>query len=89
MNIVDTYREQVLVELEPEKDKLKILVRTELRGEQMSNLCWLVFAAVDSLVKEWYSLEVRTQPAPPSRLPSCEQDDDPSFSCRQRRRLSI
>jgi hypothetical protein len=48
-----------LVELEPEKDKLKILVRTELRGEQMSNLCWLVFAAVDSLVKEWYSLDVR------------------------------
>ncbi len=47
------------MELTPEKDQLKILVRTELRGEQMSNLCWLVFAAVDSLVKEWYNLEAR------------------------------
>jgi hypothetical protein len=53
-------REQILVELVPEKDQLNILVRTELRGEQMSNLCWLVFAAIDSLVKEWYNLEVRS-----------------------------
>jgi hypothetical protein len=56
---VADYREQVLVELAPGKDQLRILVRTELRGEQMSNLCWLVFAAIDSLVKEWYTLEAR------------------------------
>lgn len=38
---------------------LNVLVRTTLRGEHMSNLCWLVFAAVDSLIKEWYNLDVR------------------------------
>lgn len=58
-------REQILVELEPEKEMLKLLVRTELQGEQMSNLCWLVFAAIDSLVKEWYNLEV------PIMQPTC------------------
>jgi hypothetical protein len=54
------HREQILVELMPRKDQLMILVRTELRGEQMSNLSWLVFAAIDSLVKEWYNIEVRS-----------------------------
>jgi hypothetical protein len=57
--LVRMARERILVELEPQSCHLRILVRTELRGEQMSNLCWLVFAAVDSLVKEWYSLSVR------------------------------
>lgn len=51
--------EKILIELDPEESSLQILVRTELRGEQMSNLCWLIFAAVDSLVKEWYNLSVR------------------------------
>ena len=58
--LVRMARERILVELEPRSCQLRILVRTELRGEQMSNLCWLVFAAIDSLVKEWYNLEVRS-----------------------------
>jgi hypothetical protein len=48
------------VEISPDELMLNITVRTELRGEQMSNLSWLVFAAVDSLVKEWYNLNVRS-----------------------------
>jgi hypothetical protein len=54
-----TNREKILVEISPDDLMLNITVRTELRGEQMSNLSWLVFAAVDSLVKEWYNLNVR------------------------------
>jgi hypothetical protein len=53
-------REKILVEISPDELMLNITVRTELRGEQMSNLSWLVFAAVDSLVKEWYNLNVRS-----------------------------
>jgi len=53
------HREKVLIELVKDQDMLlKILVRTELKGERMSNLSWLVFAAVDALVKEWYNLNV-------------------------------
>jgi len=55
-----TNREQILVELDTEKNELKVLVRTKLRVEQMSNLFWLVFAAVDSLVKEWFNLKAQT-----------------------------
>ena len=62
--LVRMARERILVELEPRSCQLRILVRTELRGEQMSNLSWLVFAAVDSLVKEWYSLSVRAPLSP-------------------------
>lgn len=51
-------RERILLELLPSDLQLKITVRTELKGEQMSNLSWLIFAAVDSLVKEWYNLKV-------------------------------
>lgn len=51
--------EKVLLVLQPDLRQLTITVRTELRGEQMSNLCWLIFAAVDALVKEWYNLNVR------------------------------
>jgi hypothetical protein len=50
------------VELQPEANQLSLLVRTGLRGEEMSSLCWLIFAAVESLVKEWYNLEVRPLP---------------------------
>lgn len=78
-------RENILVEISPDELMLNITVRTELRGEQMSNLSWLVFAAVDSLVKEWYNLNVRsphslafplppqllTLPPSPSRRPRC------------------
>lgn len=49
----------MLVELQPEANQLSLLVRTGLRGEEMSSLCWLIFAAIESLVKEWYNLEVR------------------------------
>ncbi|ELR22082.1 uncharacterized protein ACA1_158670, partial [Acanthamoeba castellanii str. Neff] len=56
-------REKILVEISPDELMLNITVRTELRGEQMSNLSWLVFAAVDSLVKEWYNLNVPDGPA--------------------------
>lgn len=53
-------REKVLIELVKDQDMLlKILVRTELKGERMSNLSWLVFAAVDALVKEWYNLNAK------------------------------
>lgn len=48
-----------MIELDPDGRLLKIIVRTRRRGEQMSNLCWLVFSAIDSLVKEWYNLKVR------------------------------
>lgn len=50
--------DRILVELVPEDMVLKVILRTELKGEQMSNLSWLIFAAIDSLIKEWYNLEV-------------------------------
>jgi hypothetical protein len=48
------------LELQPEIGALNIMVRTELRGEQLSSLSWLVFAAVDTLVRDWYNLNVTT-----------------------------
>lgn len=54
-------RDKVLVELVPEESMLQVTLRTELRGEQMSNFSWLIFAAIDALVKEWYNLEVYSQ----------------------------
>jgi hypothetical protein len=56
---VDSHRERILLELDPQSSQLTVLMRTTLRGEQMSSLSWLVFAAIDSLVKEWYNLAVR------------------------------
>jgi hypothetical protein len=73
--LVRMARERILVELEPQSCQLRILVRTELRGEQMSNLSWLVFAAVDSLVKEWYSLSVRV-PSPDDTRHGDDTHDD-------------
>jgi hypothetical protein len=54
------HRERILLELQPDTGALNIMVRTELRGEQLSSLSWLVFAAVDTLVKDWYNLNVTT-----------------------------
>lgn len=57
--LVHIGRERILLEILPSQRQLKVTVRTELKGDQMSNLSWLVFAAVDSLVNEWYNLKVR------------------------------
>ncbi len=66
-------REKILLELIPDSLQLQITVRTELKGEQMSNLSWLIFAAVDALVKEWYNLNVRRiRPLPLSVLCNSE-----------------
>lgn len=64
-------REKILLELIPDSLQLQITVRTELKGEQMSNLSWLIFAAVDALVKEWYNLNVRRIRPSPSPSWSC------------------
>ncbi len=46
------------IELQPESESLKVTVRSELEGEQLSQLSWLVFATLDSLISDWYQLNV-------------------------------
>jgi hypothetical protein len=71
------------LELFPDELQLKITVRTELKGEQMSNLSWLIFAAVDSLVKEWYNLNVRL-PSSSTSTPPLYIAEIPTLNNRQR-----
>jgi len=53
-------REMILMELQQQAEeyKLSITVRTMLSGEELSSLSWLVFAAVETLIKDWYNISV-------------------------------
>jgi len=50
----------ILVELTQQtvSHVLNVLVRTKLRGEDLSSLSWLVFAAVETLTQDWYNMSV-------------------------------
>jgi len=53
-------KEMILVELTQQtvSHVLNVLVRTKLRGEDLSSLSWLVFAAVETLTQDWYNMSV-------------------------------
>lgn len=51
-------RERIWIELLSGRASLNIMVRSELHGKDLSSLSWLVFAAVDTLIKDWYNLNV-------------------------------